>query len=175
MADITLDEGALKAASYARCWALEQASRRSMTGLCKCTGECEEPDIETDEYLRIAITAYLGAVSHSPRADMPEEVKHAVKTVLKLDKEATQEPWDCKPDPERENDSPDNWRYEDENSGSMTTAVRPFGASVENTIAECWGTEHDDQANARLIAYFRSAAPLLARHLLHLSQTKETK
>lgn len=65
---------------------------------------------------------------------------------------ATPQPWTCKFNPKRGNDDPSYWRYQDE-QGYWTTCIRPLGASIEDTIAEVWGTEHDDEANAALIVH----------------------
>lgn len=86
-----------------------------------------------------------------------------IAEVERLDKIATPGPWANKPSEWRAQDG--EWRYEDD-YGNWTSCVRPDPDSpVENTLAEFWGTEHDDVANAELAALYRSAAPELARRL----------
>lgn len=59
---------------------------------------------------------------------------------------ATPRPWAGAPSEWRKKGG--DWRYEDDN-GNPVSCLRPTPNSpVEETIAEFWGTEHDDAANA---------------------------
>ena len=86
-----------------------------------------------------------------------------IAEVLRLDEEATKGPWANKPSEHRLQDG--QWRYQDE-YGNWTSCIRPDPDSpVENTLAEFWGTEFNDEVNAKLVTHYRTSAPELARRL----------
>lgn len=113
--------------------------------------------------LREGIKAYL---SHSPVPAVPDDVREAVETVLRLDGEATKEPWLYRPG------AFDDWGW----VRAAPTDDAPIGYTVAQakagrSVSEGQFTDHRNAKtdpyghNGRLIAAYRSLAPLLARHI----------
>jgi len=82
----------------------------------------------------------------------------------RLHRNASPGPWADRPEEASKTENrekvEDDWHYED-GLGHWMTSIRPEGGSVEDTIAEVWGGNHNECDNAALIVFLRNNAEKL--------------
>jgi hypothetical protein len=97
-------------------------------------------------------------------SETPDELRARLNALAAA---ATVAPWEVQTHWDVQNGDQGDDRFEDFESAAPFSLIRCPGASIEDTIAEVWGTEHDDVANAALIVALVNAWPeidnLLAR------------
>jgi hypothetical protein len=97
-------------------------------------------------------------------SETPDELRARLSALAEA---ATAQPWEVQTHWDVQNGDQGDDRFEDFESAAPFSLIRCLGASIEDTIAEVWGTEHDDVANAALIVALVNAWPeidnLLAR------------